>query len=174
MLLTDSRVTMGCDGGTIPKRHELVKGPKKVEKVGGWARWGWSGGAAGYEGRWGFPAAAAPFQPLGELEINYSVSSSPLLSSSCCHPPGSALSIGHLTRFPRCHPRSPDVEVGVAEGASPRGRAGFEACPPLITVMLLIELSGLTVFSGKPARDRPSAPAGSARLHRPVAELAVV
>uniref|UniRef100_A0A2K5ZBW4 Replication termination factor 2 n=1 Tax=Mandrillus leucophaeus TaxID=9568 RepID=A0A2K5ZBW4_MANLE len=24
---------MGCDGGTIPKRHELVKGPKKVEKV---------------------------------------------------------------------------------------------------------------------------------------------
>lgn len=25
---------MGCDGGTIPKRHELVKGPKKVEKVG--------------------------------------------------------------------------------------------------------------------------------------------
>ncbi|KAG7261978.1 hypothetical protein CRUP_001211, partial [Coryphaenoides rupestris] len=23
---------MGCDGGTIPKRHELVKGPKKVEK----------------------------------------------------------------------------------------------------------------------------------------------
>lgn len=26
---------MGCDGGTIPKRHELVKGPKKVEKVSG-------------------------------------------------------------------------------------------------------------------------------------------
>ncbi|KAM9525135.1 replication termination factor 2 isoform 2-T2 [Salvelinus alpinus] len=26
-------VKMGCDGGTIPKRHELVKGPKKVEKV---------------------------------------------------------------------------------------------------------------------------------------------
>lgn len=26
---------MGCDGGTIPKRHELVKGPRKVEKVGG-------------------------------------------------------------------------------------------------------------------------------------------
>ncbi|XP_054835590.1 replication termination factor 2 isoform X1 [Eublepharis macularius] len=24
---------MGCDGGTIPKRHELVKGPRKVEKV---------------------------------------------------------------------------------------------------------------------------------------------
>lgn len=24
---------MGCDGGTIPKRHELVKGPKKVVKV---------------------------------------------------------------------------------------------------------------------------------------------
>ncbi|XP_053309417.1 replication termination factor 2 [Spea bombifrons] len=24
---------MGCDGGTIPKRHELVKGPKKAEKV---------------------------------------------------------------------------------------------------------------------------------------------
>ncbi|KAJ3602856.1 hypothetical protein NHX12_030601 [Muraenolepis orangiensis] len=24
---------MGCDGGTIPKRHELVKTPKKVEKV---------------------------------------------------------------------------------------------------------------------------------------------
>nr|XP_020469739.1 protein RTF2 homolog [Monopterus albus] len=24
---------MGCDGGTIPKRHELVKGPKKIEKV---------------------------------------------------------------------------------------------------------------------------------------------
>lgn len=24
---------MGCDGGTIPKRHELVKGPKRVEKV---------------------------------------------------------------------------------------------------------------------------------------------
>ncbi|GCC37386.1 hypothetical protein chiPu_0015890 [Chiloscyllium punctatum] len=24
---------MGCDGGTIPKRHELVKGPKKVEQV---------------------------------------------------------------------------------------------------------------------------------------------
>ncbi|XP_029947878.1 replication termination factor 2 isoform X2 [Salarias fasciatus] len=24
---------MGCDGGTIPKRHELVKGPKKVEKA---------------------------------------------------------------------------------------------------------------------------------------------
>ncbi|KAF1391941.1 replication termination factor 2 [Sander lucioperca] len=24
---------MGCDGGTIPKRHELVKAPKKVEKV---------------------------------------------------------------------------------------------------------------------------------------------
>ncbi|XP_075704901.1 replication termination factor 2-like isoform X2 [Rhinoderma darwinii] len=24
---------MGCDGGTIPKRHELVKGPKKVEKI---------------------------------------------------------------------------------------------------------------------------------------------
>lgn len=28
-----SRLAMGCDGGTIPKRHELVKGPKKVEKV---------------------------------------------------------------------------------------------------------------------------------------------
>ncbi|KAG6938622.1 replication termination factor 2 domain containing 1, partial [Chelydra serpentina] len=27
------RGTMGCDGGTIPKRHELVKGPRKVEKV---------------------------------------------------------------------------------------------------------------------------------------------
>lgn len=24
---------MGCDGGTIPKCHELVKGPKKVEKI---------------------------------------------------------------------------------------------------------------------------------------------
>ncbi|KAM7006728.1 replication termination factor 2 [Tautogolabrus adspersus] len=24
---------MGCDGGTIPKRHELVKGPKKSRKV---------------------------------------------------------------------------------------------------------------------------------------------
>ncbi|KAG8131698.1 hypothetical protein E2320_009619, partial [Naja naja] len=24
---------MGCDGGTIPKRHELVKGPRKMEKV---------------------------------------------------------------------------------------------------------------------------------------------
>ncbi|KAM6053789.1 replication termination factor 2 isoform 1-T1 [Chlamydotis macqueenii] len=24
---------MGCDGGTIPKRHELVKGPRKVEKA---------------------------------------------------------------------------------------------------------------------------------------------
>nr|XP_025957676.1 protein RTF2 homolog isoform X1 [Dromaius novaehollandiae] len=24
---------MGCDGGTIPKRHELVKGPRKAEKV---------------------------------------------------------------------------------------------------------------------------------------------
>ncbi|XP_072095158.1 replication termination factor 2 [Mobula birostris] len=24
---------MGCDGGTIPKRHELVKGPKKVEQA---------------------------------------------------------------------------------------------------------------------------------------------
>ncbi|XP_063002489.1 replication termination factor 2 [Elgaria multicarinata webbii] len=24
---------MGCDGGTIPKRHELVKGPRKIEKV---------------------------------------------------------------------------------------------------------------------------------------------
>ncbi|XP_030389572.1 replication termination factor 2 [Gopherus evgoodei] len=24
---------MGCDGGTIPKRHELVKGPRKVEKI---------------------------------------------------------------------------------------------------------------------------------------------
>ncbi|CAH2303081.1 RTF2 homolog [Pelobates cultripes] len=24
---------MGCDGGTIPKRHELVKGPKRVEKI---------------------------------------------------------------------------------------------------------------------------------------------
>lgn len=24
---------MGCDGGTIPKRHELVKGPKKAVKV---------------------------------------------------------------------------------------------------------------------------------------------
>lgn len=30
---SDSRFAMGCDGGTIPKRHELVKGPKKVEKV---------------------------------------------------------------------------------------------------------------------------------------------
>lgn len=26
---------MGCDGGTIPKRHELVKGPRKAVKVGG-------------------------------------------------------------------------------------------------------------------------------------------
>lgn len=26
---------MGCDGGTIPKRHELVKGPPKAQKV--WA-----------------------------------------------------------------------------------------------------------------------------------------
>lgn len=24
---------MGCDGGTIPKRHELVKGPPKAQKV---------------------------------------------------------------------------------------------------------------------------------------------
>jgi hypothetical protein len=24
---------MGCDGGTIPKRHELVKTAKKVEKL---------------------------------------------------------------------------------------------------------------------------------------------
>ncbi|RLV97397.1 hypothetical protein DV515_00011790, partial [Chloebia gouldiae] len=24
---------MGCDGGTIPKRHELVKGPRKAEQV---------------------------------------------------------------------------------------------------------------------------------------------
>jgi hypothetical protein len=31
--VSDSGLTMGCDGGTIPKRHELVKGPKKVEKV---------------------------------------------------------------------------------------------------------------------------------------------
>ena len=30
---SDSQLAMGCDGGTIPKRHELVKGPKKVEKV---------------------------------------------------------------------------------------------------------------------------------------------
>lgn len=30
---SDSGFGMGCDGGTIPKRHELVKGPKKVEKV---------------------------------------------------------------------------------------------------------------------------------------------
>ncbi|KAF3856600.1 hypothetical protein F7725_017323 [Dissostichus mawsoni] len=29
----DVSTEMGCDGGTIPKRHELVKGPKKVEKV---------------------------------------------------------------------------------------------------------------------------------------------
>lgn len=37
---------MGCDGGTIPKRHELVKGPRKVEKVRGRGiREGW--GAAG-------------------------------------------------------------------------------------------------------------------------------
>lgn len=34
------RLAMGCDGGTIPKRHELVKGPKKVEKVSDRARWG--------------------------------------------------------------------------------------------------------------------------------------
>lgn len=31
--LHKSAFKMGCDGGTIPKRHELVKGPKKVEKV---------------------------------------------------------------------------------------------------------------------------------------------
>lgn len=31
----DSGDEMGCDGGTIPKRHELVKGPRKIEKVRG-------------------------------------------------------------------------------------------------------------------------------------------
>jgi len=29
-----ARSAMGCDGGTIPKRHELVKGPRKAVKVG--------------------------------------------------------------------------------------------------------------------------------------------
>lgn len=32
---TRKRSEMGCDGGTIPKRHELVKGPRKAVKVGG-------------------------------------------------------------------------------------------------------------------------------------------
>ena len=40
------RLAMGCDGGTIPKRHELVKGPKKVEKVSYMGPVGPGGGAA--------------------------------------------------------------------------------------------------------------------------------
>lgn len=63
---------MGCDGGTIPKRHELVKGPKKVEKVSGEGPGGGLGvlGPPGSEGRWGwggvsgFPDTAAPFFPI--------------------------------------------------------------------------------------------------------------
>lgn len=46
---------MGCDGGTIPKRHELVKGPKKVEKVSDVGPAGPGvGGAPGSEERWGW------------------------------------------------------------------------------------------------------------------------
>lgn len=60
------RLAMGCDGGTIPKRHELVKGPKKVEKVSDRARWG-LGGSQGASSRGGgasgFPDAAALWEP---------------------------------------------------------------------------------------------------------------
>lgn len=69
-MLVDARLAMGCDGGTIPKRHELVKGPKKVEKVSGVGLAGTGGGGAPEsEGRRGggasgFPDAAALLYPL--------------------------------------------------------------------------------------------------------------
>lgn len=67
---------MGCDGGTIPKRHELVKGPRKVEKVAGGGVRGARAGAAGpalragalalgpRPGRRVGPAAARPVLPV--------------------------------------------------------------------------------------------------------------
>lgn len=72
-----SGFAMGCDGGTIPKRHELVKGPKKVEKVSGegpgghrgcWGLQGARGGGGGVESV-GFQIQLRPFFPLGELRI---------------------------------------------------------------------------------------------------------
>lgn len=53
---------MGCDGGTIPKRHELVKGPKKVEKVSGVGLAGTGDGGAPRE-RGAGGAEPAGFQP---------------------------------------------------------------------------------------------------------------
>ena len=67
---SDPRLAMGCDGGTIPKRHELVKGPKKVEKVGDLGPVGTESGGAPRErgevggGASGFPGAAALFYPI--------------------------------------------------------------------------------------------------------------
>lgn len=58
---------MGCDGGTIPKRHELVKGPRKVEKVRRGLRDG--RGAAG-RGRPGpFRAAASRTWPSRRCSV---------------------------------------------------------------------------------------------------------
>lgn len=66
---------MGCDGGTIPKRHELVKGPRKVEKVrkgsvvaGGLRGEGGSVRPAVLRAGHGVPGAAAPWAgPLGSV-----------------------------------------------------------------------------------------------------------
>lgn len=64
---------MGCDGGTIPKRHELVKGPKKVEKVSDGGPVGTGvGGAPGERGEVGVGPAgsdAAALIPCGEFKV---------------------------------------------------------------------------------------------------------
>lgn len=77
LLLTDSWPAMGCDGGTIPKRHELVKGPKKVEKVSHVGRVGTGGGETprerGEVGQGepaGFQTQLRSFIPFRELKIN--------------------------------------------------------------------------------------------------------
>lgn len=93
---------MGCDGGTIPKRHELVKGPKKVEKVSDMGRAGagvmgvpWERGeVVGTTS--GVPDVAALVFQFGESKINSSINNEPLWNASFCHLPGSTLnSVSH-------------------------------------------------------------------------------
>lgn len=96
---------MGCDGGTIPKRHELVKGPKKVEKVSGVGLVGTADGGAPRErgevggGASGFPDVAALLVPVGELQMSTDVHNGPLLSTCYYQSPGSTLHTGYLVPF---------------------------------------------------------------------------
>lgn len=97
--VSESWFAMGCDGGTIPKRHELVKGPKKVEKVSNRGPVGCGvpreRGEVGVREPAGFLTLTCSF----ELRINDSINIGPLLSACCCHSPGSTLYMGWLGQF---------------------------------------------------------------------------